>query len=119
MTSLSLYASFIILVFGSCLGNPQNPIASLPSIEFSVDAEETFDINHYKSAHQICKPESVQLFTEHRFQSEKTVRDNNIAYYSIGILTNKLTFYVGSIYRFTLPPLWCPSIPIAQRRLLI
>ncbi len=118
MTGLPLYASFIILVFGNWLGNPQNPVA-LPSIEFSVDSKETFDINHYKSAHQICKPESVQLFTEHRFQSEKPVRDNNIAYYSIGILTNKLTFYVRSIYRFTLSPLWCPSIPIAQRRLLI
>lgn len=119
MSNISLYASFIILVLGTLFGNPHKAVASLPSMEFNVDAEETIDINHYKTAYQVCKPESVQFLTGHRIQSEKPVRYNNICYFIIGIHTNQLAFYVRSTYRFTLPPLWCPSIPIAHRQLLI
>ena len=88
-------------------------------LEEQTEIEETLDVNLFKSAHQISKPESIQIVSGQRFQSEKPLRYCIFDYESIQILTNNLFFFVKSIYTYRLPPLWRPSIAIAQRRLII
>lgn len=52
-------------------------------------------------------------------QSEKMLRSCLFDSQSSFFLTRTLAWYVGSTYAQSLSPRWYPSIPIAQRRLII
>lgn len=81
--------------------------------------ELSFTANDFDSAHQFGKPESIQSIVAHPLQAEKLIRSTIFDHDRTSELTRTLTWYVRSTYFASLSPLWCPSIPIAHRRLII
>lgn len=75
--------------------------------------------NDFHVAQQYGKPESIQSIVAHSLQAEKLIRSAIFDHDRVTELTRTLTWYVRSTYFASLSPLWCPSIPIAHRKLII
>ena len=118
--TISLYVCYTCLLLGlmsffiSISGEPVQAAQ-----ERQAASEISIHTNNFDPAHQISKPESIELPSTQRIQSVKLIRNNLFDTASIELLTNNLIFFVGPLYLHLLSPLWRPSISIAQRRLLI
>jgi hypothetical protein len=116
-----------LLLFVSLLTSLSRPEWSYPGEKFSCtsimrehgEIELFITANDFDVAQQYGKPESIQSIVTHPLQAEKLIRNAIFDHDRITELTRTLTWYVRSTYFASLSPLWCPSIPIAHRRLII
>lgn len=75
--------------------------------------------NDFSLKHRSGKDERLQHSLVTSIRSEKLIRECLFDREKIVILTQTLIWFTHSTYRFTLPPLWHPSIIIAHRRIII
>ena len=75
--------------------------------------------NDFCFAQRFGNADSIQSVYIYTIRHDKLLRTCIFDHYSTSVLTRTLTWYIHSTYHLTLSPKWCPSIPIAQRRLTI
>jgi hypothetical protein len=114
---------FIVSLLNSVSCNEQSDtsekIYCTSPTHIEAETELAFTANDFEAAHQFGKPESIQSIVAHPLQAEKLIRSAIFDHDCISELTRTLTWYVRSTYFASLSPLWCPSITIAHRRLII
>lgn len=122
VTAIMVFSCLSVLLIeaSSCGGEKYMEQCTL---ELNAADEETDDehlaSNDFSLNHRNGKDESLQHGPVTTLRSENLLRACIYDREKILILTQTLIWFTHSTYRASLPSLWCPSIIIAHRRLII